>query len=181
MAQLINKSNQFHLTGTRYTEVDLQGISKQKQNIVRYYKLRDRFGDNGLISVLVLTKSPQATLEIDTWVMSCRVLERTMEAFIANDVIDTAKRLGCHTILGRYVPSAKNRLVSLLYERLGLRELTTKMVQLFGNYRLKTIHNLPLHHPTIEGSPMTITTIKPRLQDIFRDVFDDDSIEIMTP
>jgi FkbH-like protein len=122
MAQLINKSNQFHLTGTRYSEAELQRLSGLPGHAVRYYKLADRFGDNGLISVVVLAAQPGGEALIDTWVMSCRVLGRTMEEFICNDVFVTAQRMGCRAVAGRYVPTAKNKLVAGLYERLGFQK-----------------------------------------------------------
>lgn len=119
MAQLINKSNQFHLTGTRYSEAELQAFANRVDGVVRYYKLSDKYGDNGLISVVVLIGEPGADMIVDTWVMSCRVLGRTMEEFICNDIVEVAMRLGCRTVIGRYVPSTKNKLVSELYPRLG--------------------------------------------------------------
>jgi FkbH-like protein len=119
MSQLIGKSNQFHLTGTRYSEAELQALAARDGVRIRYYKLKDRFGDNGLISVVVLVGQPGGDLVVDTWVMSCRVLSRTMEEFICNDIMAVAAGLGSRHLVGRYVPSAKNKLVSGLYQRLG--------------------------------------------------------------
>jgi len=118
MSQLINKSNQFHLTGTRYSVSDLEVLSKRDDITLRFFKLRDRFGDNGLISVIVLRQEADV-LFIDTWVMSCRVLARSMEEFITAEIMDIARARRCSSIVGRYVPSAKNKLVSGLYGRLG--------------------------------------------------------------
>lgn len=119
VAQLINKSNQFHLTGTRYSEAELQEIAARPHYHIRHFKLRDRFGDNGLIAALVVNASPGGDLLIDTWAMSCRVLARTMEEFILNDLIALGRHHECASILGRYVPLPKNKLVAKLYERLG--------------------------------------------------------------
>jgi FkbH-like protein len=121
MSQLINKSNQFHLTGTRYTVSELEGLNADSNCVVRYFNLKDRFGDNGLISVIVM-KCDGETLLIDTWVMSCRVLSRGMEEFICLAMISIAKDRGCKKILGRYVPSKKNQLVAGLYEKLGFEK-----------------------------------------------------------
>jgi FkbH-like protein len=118
MAQLIGKSNQFHLTGTRYTEAELAALDARPDYFVRHIRLADRFGDNGLIACLVLRRQDRA-LHIDTWVMSCRVLGRTVEAFIANMLQNIALENGCDRLAGRYVRSAKNKLVSGLYQRLG--------------------------------------------------------------
>lgn len=122
MSQLINKSNQFHLTGTRYSEAELLGLAERTDCAVRWYKLNDRFGSNGLISVIVLIGEPGKNAIIDTWVMSCRVLGRTMEEFICNDIIEISRKMGCTSILGYYLPTAKNKLVSGLYERLGFEK-----------------------------------------------------------
>ncbi|MDR3537993.1 MAG: HAD-IIIC family phosphatase [Acetobacteraceae bacterium] len=117
MAQLIGKSNQFHLTGTRYTEAELAALAAHPDWFVRRIHLADRFGDNGLIAVLV-THRIDRTLHIDTWVMSCRVLGRTVEGFISNELRKIAQEAGCDRLAGRYVRSAKNALVAGLYDRL---------------------------------------------------------------
>jgi FkbH-like protein len=118
MAQLINKSNQFHLTTTRYSEANLTDFAARSDHVVRYFKLRDRFGDNGLIAVIILKVVGEDIL-IDTWAMSCRVLARSMEEFITNEILAVARTKGCTRILGTYKPTAKNKLVSGLYQRLG--------------------------------------------------------------
>jgi len=119
IAQLINKSNQFHLTGTRYGEDAIRAIMKDPKKICRYFKLRDRFGDNGLVSVVILDCANKGGVDIDTWVMSCRVLSRGMEEFICNELVRTARDAGGKTLRGRYVRSKKNNMVADLYGRLG--------------------------------------------------------------
>lgn len=121
MAQLIGKSNQFHLTGTRYGAAELASIAARSDWFVRQFRLADRFGDNGLIACLVMRRERRA-LHIDTWVMSCRVLGRTVEEFIANECRAAALAHGCDRLVGRYVATAKNRLVAGLYERLGFTQ-----------------------------------------------------------
>jgi FkbH-like protein len=118
IAQLINKSNQFHLTGTRYGEAEITALAECSECFVRHVRLRDRFGDNGLIACLVLRREERA-LHIDTWVMSCRVLGRSVEEFIANEIRAIALAEGCNRLVGRYVRSARNGLVAGLYTRLG--------------------------------------------------------------
>jgi len=118
VAQLIHKSNQFHLTGTRYSEPEIAALAEQPDCFVRYVRLQDRFGDNGLIACLVLRRQDDA-LHIDTWVMSCRVLGRSVEEFILNEVGAIALANGYARIVGRYVRSPRNGLVAGLYERLG--------------------------------------------------------------
>ena len=92
IAQLINKSNQFHLTTTRYTESEISAIGQDKRRTGLYFKLKDRFGDNGLISAVILQQQPDASMVIDTWVMSCRVLSRGVEEFICSEIISLARQ-----------------------------------------------------------------------------------------
>ncbi len=119
IVQLINKSNPFNLTTIRYSENDIISFMNDKNYFGRYYYLNDVFGENGLISVVILEKQPDDILYIDTWVMSCRVLSRGMEEFIADDITAIAQDLGCTTIRGKYVPTKKNNLVKELYKRLN--------------------------------------------------------------
>jgi len=118
IAQLINKSNQFHLTTTRYTESEIGAIAHDKGRTGLYFKLKDRFGDNGLIAAVILCKQPDASMVIDTWVMSCRVLSRTVEEFICSEIISVARQRKCRKVIGKYIPTAKNKLVADLYGRL---------------------------------------------------------------
>jgi FkbH-like protein len=118
IAQLIGKSNQFHLTGTRPTEAEIDALARDPAWTVLHIRLRDRFGDNGLIAALLLRQQGQ-DLAIHTWVMSCRVLARGVEEFTANLILRDSQRRGATRILGRFVPSAKNQLVAGLYPRLG--------------------------------------------------------------
>ena len=123
IAQLINKSNQFHVTTTRYSENEIRVMMADPSIFCRYVKLRDRFGDNGLVAALILKGQPDSRLYIDTWVMSCRVLQRGLEEFICREIVAIAEAHGCVSVIGRYVPTGKNRLVCRLYERLGFRLL----------------------------------------------------------
>ena len=153
MAQLINKSNQFHLTGTRYSDTELQAHSRDARRQIRYYTLQDKFGDNGLIAVLILvTDDSVREMTIDTWVMSCRVLGRTMEEFICNDVIACARQNRCGGIVGRFIPSEKNHLVSNLYDRLGF-EKTNETVEA-TTWRLTIADSVSLRKTSVKyGNP----------------------------
>lgn len=119
-AQLINKSNQFHLTGLRVSEAELAALDADPAHTIYQYRLADRFGDNGLIAVTILRRDGEAMI-IDAWVMSCRVLGRRMEEFIAADMAATARAAGCTRLVGFYRPSPRNGLVAGLYPRLGFR------------------------------------------------------------
>ena len=119
ISQLINKSNQFHVTTTRYTESEIKEMMEAENIVCRYFKLKDRFGDNGLISIIVLKKLNQFDLYIDTWVMSCRVFSRGLEDFVYNEILSIAESCQCKRILGEYIPTKKNKVVADLYKKLG--------------------------------------------------------------
>jgi FkbH-like protein len=124
IAQLINKSNQFHLTTTRYTEAEIKAIVDDPETVCRFFKLKDRFGDYGLISVLIMRKKEERDLYIDTWVMSCRVFSRSMEEFTFNEIVRIALKCRCSRIWGKYLPTPKNSVVSNLYEKLGFEKIS---------------------------------------------------------
>jgi FkbH-like protein len=123
--QLINKSNQFHLTTTRYGELELTKMIAEEACEGWWFKLTDRFGDNGLISA-VIVKQTDDVLTVDTWAMSCRVLSRGMEEFIHNHLIDVAKRRSARILRGHYIPTNKNKLVKDLYGRLGWQHVANE-------------------------------------------------------
>jgi FkbH-like protein len=116
--QLINKSNQFNLTGIRREQSEVRELAGDAEWATLTASLKDRCGDNGLVSVLLLRKA-DATLIIESWVMSCRVLRRGLENRILKELVRLAKTRNCSRIEGRYRATAKNGLVENLYERLG--------------------------------------------------------------
>ncbi len=118
VTQLINKTNQFNLTTKRYTEEQVAAKADSQDWWCRWFRLVDRFGDHGLIGVLLAQKSGN-DWEVDTWLMSCRVLGRQMEEFMWNALADAAREHGCSGIKAEYRPTAKNALVKDLYEKLG--------------------------------------------------------------
>ena len=118
IAQLTNKTNQFNLTTRRYTLAEIEAISADSSFIGLYGRLSDRFGDNGLISI-VLGRREGATLHLDLWLMSCRVLKRDMEFAMLDAVVERAKVAGIDTLLGYYFPTRKNVMVADHYEKLG--------------------------------------------------------------
>lgn len=118
IAQLTQRSNQFNLRTIRYTEQETEEISRSNRYITRYFTLRDRFGEHGLIAVVVLEKQADA-LFVNEWLMSCRVLKRGMEQFIADTIVKVAKEAGFSRVVGEYIPTAKNAMVKDLYENMG--------------------------------------------------------------
>ena len=119
IAQLTQRSNQFNLRTIRYTEEDIQKFSQSKNHIGLTFSLDDKFGQNGLISVLIIEKESNITWVIDTWIMSCRVLKRGMENFILNTLVSNALENGINHIKGEYLPTDKNGIVKNLYKDLG--------------------------------------------------------------
>jgi FkbH-like protein len=121
-AQLIQRSNQFNLTTRRHSAADVQTMTADDAWLTRTVSLQDRFGDNGLISVL-LAKIVGNVLEIETWLMSCRVLKRGVEQFLMNHLCEFARGRGLVALRGEYIPTAKNGLVRDHYASLGFTEL----------------------------------------------------------
>lgn len=122
VAQLTQRSNQFNLRTIRYTEADIQAISDNPNYITFAFQLADKFGEHGLISVLILEKKAP-DLFIDTWIMSCRVLKRGMEFFVLETLIAATRQLGFQRLVGEYLPTPKNGLVENHYRDLGFEKL----------------------------------------------------------
>ncbi len=119
IAQLTQRSNQFNLRTVRYTEEDIARIASDDNYVTLYYTLKDRFGDHGLVSVVIMKKESEEVFFVDTWLMSCRVLKRGMEEYIINRLVDTAKEHGARTIKAEYIPTAKNKMVEHIYDEMG--------------------------------------------------------------
>jgi FkbH-like protein len=118
VTQLINKTNQFNVTTRRYTEAELRAFGDDPANVVMHFRLLDRFGDNGLIGVL-LARGAGERMVIDTLLMSCRVLGRGVELAMINELVARARARGIREIAGEYLPSARNGMVADLFSRLG--------------------------------------------------------------
>ena len=116
--QLLNKSNQFNLRTKRYTEEEIHALILDENARCLYATLSDRFSRYGLISCVILRKQGGICF-IESWVMSCRVLKRNVELFMFSEIIQAAKEMGCHTIEGEYIPTAKNGMAAGLYASLG--------------------------------------------------------------
>ena len=123
VAQLSQRSNQFNLRTIRYTEADITSMAENPDVIDLSFTLEDKFGDNGLIAVVIMKKQDDETLFVDTWFMSCRVLKRGMENFTLNTMVECAKKRGYKRIIGEYLPTPKNKMVEQHYPNLGLTPL----------------------------------------------------------
>lgn len=114
IAQLSNKSNQFNLTTRRYTQDEIEAVAADEQYIDLYGRLKDRFGDNGVVSVVIGHQS-EDIVDIDLWVMSCRVLKRDFEFAMMDEFISTCKKRGVKKVIGHYYPTSKNGMVKNFY------------------------------------------------------------------
>ena len=121
VVQLINKTNQFNLTTRRRDQAALEGFLAEEGTQAFWVRLADKFADHGLIAV-ALAAPRGDTLEIDTLLMSCRVLGRGVEALILAEIAARATALGCARVEGVYIPTERNGMVADLYPRLGLAE-----------------------------------------------------------
>ncbi len=123
VAQLSQRSNQFNLRTVRYTEADIEAYGKDSDVIDLSFTLEDKFGDNGLIAVIIMKPQDAETLFVDTWFMSCRVLKRGMENFTLNTMVEAARQKGYKRIIGEYLPTPKNKMVEGHYPSLGFEQL----------------------------------------------------------
>jgi FkbH-like protein len=125
VAQLINKTNQFNLTTRRYTEPQVRELMHSDAHWFYWFGLRDKFGDHGLVGVLLASKSDMSWT-IDSWLMSCRVIGRDLEYFMIKCLSDAARSSGVNRIIAQYIPTAKNGLVKNLLSDFGFsRDATT--------------------------------------------------------
>lgn len=123
IAQLSQRSNQFNLRTIRYTEDQITAIESDSKYKGFSFTLEDKYGDNGLIAVVILKEKASDTLFVDTWFMSCRVLKRGMENFTLNILVNWAKVNGYKKIIGEYLPTLKNSMVEEHYTGLGFTKL----------------------------------------------------------
>lgn len=121
IAQLTNKSNQFNLTTRRMSQPQIEQIAQDDSYITLYGKLTDKFGDNGVVSLVIGQKDDldNTRLNMILWLMSCRVLKRDMEQAMLDELVKTARASGIKTIYGYYYPTAKNAMVKNFYESMG--------------------------------------------------------------
>ena len=122
VAQLSQRSNQFNLRTVRYTDADIEALALSENHFTFAFTLEDKFGDNGLICVVILQKENCQTVFINTWLMSCRVLKRGMENFVLNTIAIFAKEKGFIILKGEYLPTAKNDMVKDHYFNLGFEK-----------------------------------------------------------
>jgi FkbH-like protein len=130
IAQLTQRSNQFNPRTQRYTEEEIVQIMEDKKYLTKYVMLKDKFGDYGLISNIILKKEDNI-LFIENWVMSCRVFKRKVEKMIMNEVFKIASNEGVHIIKAEYIPTKKNIFAKDLFKNMGFNDINN------GHYELK--------------------------------------------
>jgi FkbH-like protein len=122
IVQLINKSNQYNLTTRRYTDPEVAAAESDPEVFTLQVRLADIFGDNGMISVVICRPSEAGVWDVDTWLMSCRVLGRKAEHMVLREILEHARAAGVHKLTGTYRPTDRNQLVHDHYARLGFKK-----------------------------------------------------------
>ena len=122
ITQLTNKSNQFNLTTKRYTQQEIEKVGNDKNHICLYGRLIDKFGDNGIVSV-VIGRIENSALHIELWLMSCRVLKRDMEFAMLDSLVRECQQRNINKIYGYYYKTKKNAMVSSLFGQFGFEQL----------------------------------------------------------
>jgi FkbH-like protein len=127
IVQLLGKTNQFNLTTRRHGESQVRSFMNDPDCVHWYLKLKDRFADHGLVSMIIARKdgAKGGVMDIDTWLMSCRVIGRTVEAELLSHVSEAALRMGCTAIRGTYIPTAKNGMVREIFAQFGFEKTST--------------------------------------------------------
>ncbi len=124
IAQLTNKSNQFNLTTKRYSQSEIEEVAQDTDHITLYGKLGDKFGDNGVVSIVIgkIAGENRDELHMELWLMSCRVLKRDMEFAMMDELVEKARSAGIKKIIGYYYPTAKNAMVKEFYALQGFEK-----------------------------------------------------------
>lgn len=145
ITQLINKSNQFNLTTLRLSEEEVRAMQEDEKYICLCGRLIDRFGDNGLVTVVIGEKIGNQ-LHIRLWLMSCRVLKRGMEDAMMNVLVKQAAERGVAEIIGYYYPTKKNKMVGDFYDTMCYQKISeeesgsAKWKLEVGKYKMRILH-----------------------------------------
>ena len=123
ISQLTLRSNQFNLRTIRYSVAEVKEIMQDPAIETFSIELNDKFGNYGLISLVIVKLLDDETAFVDTWVMSCRVLKRTVEPLLMNEIVDRLRERGIKRIRGEYVPTEKNKLVKNLLPQMGFSSI----------------------------------------------------------
>jgi len=152
IAQLINKSNQYNLTTRRYTEAEVAAAEEDPNCFTLQVLLADKFGDNGMISVVICRRLDDRSWEIDTWLMSCRVLGRRVQEMVVQELLRHATLNGVERLIGIYTPTDRNGMVEEHYPKLGFRQIGDEQD---GSTRWE----LDVGTAQIHGAPMQVSSV----------------------
>jgi FkbH-like protein len=145
LSQLCQKTNQFNLTSKRYTDADVAAFMKSDESPIFSVEVEDRFGNSGLVGEAICKKISSDDWEIDTFLMSCRVLGRTIENAFLNFIVEQIASRKAKKIFATFVPTKKNGSVEDFYDKNGFKLLSstngTKKYEL--EYRDYEKQNLP--------------------------------------
>jgi FkbH-like protein len=144
VAQLTQRSNQFNLRTIRYTSEEISQIVSDTNYLTATVELTDKFGNYGLISVIIIRLNTNQTAQIDTWIMSCRVLKRKVEFALMNYLVDQLLTLEYKNLKGEYIPTPKNQLVKNLLIDLGMTSITENQYSLDLNNYSSLTHNIKI-------------------------------------
>ena len=162
IVQLINKTNQFNLTTRRYTDAQIAEVMRGEEEgrfVTLQLRLSDVYGDNGIIGLVIGQLTPRFDLEVEVWLMSCRVLGREVEQATLNILAARAVELGCQRLYGTYRPSDKNSMVKELYGKLGfMLDETQADGTMRWSLALADFVPQPIHMQLIQGAPWQTTT-----------------------
>ncbi len=150
IVQLINKTNQFNLTTRRYTESQVMEMEADPEIFTMQVRLKDRFGDNGMISV-VICKTEGKNWNLDLWLMSCRVLKRRLEELVLAQIVNAASEHGVETLIGSWIPSGRNGLVEKHYADLGFEFLRKENDATY--WQLRLVDYVPSNPPITVTAP----------------------------
>ena len=144
IAQLTNKSNQFNLTTMRCSEADIKQMQNSEYYVCLCGRLKDKFGDNGIVSV-VAGKIEGEILNIQLWLMSCRVLKRGMEDAMMNELVNQARARGVRVIRGYYYPTAKNQMVKDFYIDKGFTRIEESDERIVDELMIENYQECPVY------------------------------------
>jgi FkbH-like protein len=145
MAQMSQKTNQFNLTTKRYTESDIENLLKDKSMDIFAFSATDKFGDCGITGLCILEINKQnQTGNIDTFLMSCRIIGRNLEYAFMNNLIDYLKSANINTLTAKYIETQKNKQVENFWEQCSFsliqdKDLTKDYNLYVENYQPKYI------------------------------------------
>jgi FkbH-like protein len=152
IVQLINKSNQYNLTTRRYTDPEVAAAENDSEVFTLQVRLADIFGDNGMISVVICRPAEAGVWEIDTWLMSCRVLGRKVEQMVLREILKAARATGIHKLNGIFKPTDRNKLVADHYGKLGFTKVAEEESGL-------TRWELLVEGVDVESAPMKVVSL----------------------